>query len=966
MPASGDRTLPQAGSRWPSRLPRIGRYGLAVLSVSAAAALIVTWERHMETAPASLLFCAVMLSAWLGGLRVGLLATVLSLLAFDFYLVSPSYSLAVQIASAPRVVVFALAALFVCLLAAAQKRARQSLQKARDALAGKVEELGNANQALQLENAERCQTEALLRESEQRLRALVVGSVDEIVFEFGADGTYLNVWTSDESLLVRPRSELIGRRAREVMGEETGKAYLEAFGRVLASGRAESQEYPLQLSTGRRWFLSRISPIPAADGSRRTVSVLARDVTERKRGEQRLGAQYAVTRTLAESENLAAATPHLLRGIGDNLEWKWGALWVVDRQSGRLRCRSTWQVEKVETGAFDAISRATEFAPGQGLAGWVWQRAQPIWMVDATSEAELPRAPAAETVGLRGAVAFPILLDREVLGVVEFFDSVARPPDEEQLATLSAIGSQIGQFLRRKRAEENLRENEKRFRALIEHSSDAILMFDGQGTILYASPPFERVLGYAPEEAVGRNRLSFVEPDQRDDAAADFAGVLQEPGRFATLHRRVRHKDGSWRWLETTVTNWLDEPAVQAVVANVRDITERKQAEEALRESEQRFRDHAETASDFLWETGPDHHFTYTTEPLNALGIAPARLVGAKRWDLAADVEEDAEKWREHIALVEAHLPFRGFVYKTLRADGSAVYVSASAKPIFDTDGVFQGYRGAASDVTAAVRARQTEEALQQARSELAHISRVTTLGEITASIAHEINQPLAAVVTNASAGRRWLAGQPPNMTEAREALDRIVRDGNRASEIIRRIRALLNKSGAPMQRLSINETILEVIALIRNELDRNRVALKLQLSHDLPPVKGDRIQLQQVILNLIVNATEAMREHRLEDRELLVGSETDESNSVLVSVKDSGPGLDVASIDQLFDAFYTTKRDGMGMGLAISRSIVEAHGGRMWATSNEPRGAIFHFALPMERDEEALSQRTIASSQLV
>lgn len=570
MPASGDRTLPQAGSRWPSRLPRIGRYGLAVLSVSAAAALIVTWERHMETAPASLLFCAVMLSAWLGGLRVGLLATVLSLLAFDFYLVSPSYSLAVQIASAPRVVVFALAALFVCLLAAAQKRARQSLQKARDALAGKVEELGNANQALQLENAERCQIEALLRESEQRLRALVVGSVDEIVFEFGADGTYLNIWTSDESLLVRPRSELVGRRAREVMGEETGKAYLEAFGRVLASGRAESQEYPLQLSTGRRWFLSRISPIPAADGSRRTVSVLARDVTERKRGEQRLGAQYAVTRTLAESENLAAATPHLLRGIGDNLEWKWGALWVVDRQSGRLRCRSTWQVGKVETGAFDAISRATEFAPGQGLAGWVWQRAQPIWMVDATSEAELPRAAAAETVGLRGAVAFPILLDREVLGVVEFFDSVARPPDEEQLATLSAIGSQIGQFLRRKRAEEDLRENEKRFRALIEHSSDAILMFDGQGTILYASPPFERVLGYAPEEAVGRNRLSFVEPDQRDDAAADFAGVLQEPGRFATLDRRVRHKDGSWRWLETTVTNWLDEPAVQAVVANVR------------------------------------------------------------------------------------------------------------------------------------------------------------------------------------------------------------------------------------------------------------------------------------------------------------------------------------------------------------------------------------------------------------
>jgi signal transduction histidine kinase len=239
----------------------------------------------------------------------------------------------------------------------------------------------------------------------------------------------------------------------------------------------------------------------------------------------------------------------------------------------------------------------------------------------------------------------------------------------------------------------------------------------------------------------------------------------------------------------------------------------------------------------------------------------------------------------------------------------------------------------------------------------------VTTLGELTASIAHEINQPLAAVVTNANAGRRWLAAQPPNPDEVRTALDRIVRDGNRASDIIIRIRGLLNKSAAPMQRLRINETILEVMALTRSELQMHRIALNLQLADDLPPVIGDRIQLQQVALNLIVNAIEAMRGHGSGPRELLVGSCRDAANGVLVTVEDSGPGLDQAEIGRVFDAFYTTKLDGMGMGLAISRSIVEAHGGRLWATPNAPTGAIFQFFVPAEGGEDVLSNRADASS---
>ena len=239
---------------------------------------------------------------------------------------------------------------------------------------------------------------------------------------------------------------------------------------------------------------------------------------------------------------------------------------------------------------------------------------------------------------------------------------------------------------------------------------------------------------------------------------------------------------------------------------------------------------------------------------------------------------------------------------------------------------------------------KQAEDALHHAQSALAHVTRVTTLGEMTASIAHELNQPLAAVVNNASACLRWLAAN--NLDEARQSAALIIADGHRAGEIISRIRALAKKAPPQKDWLNINETITEVIALARSELQKNRVSLQTQLSSDVPLILADRIQLQQVILNLIINAVEAMSEVGEDPRELLVGSAKDESQGVLVAVRDSGPGLDPKSLDHIFTAFYTTKPQGMGMGLAISRSIIEAHGGRLWATANDGPGATFQFTL--------------------
>jgi C4-dicarboxylate-specific signal transduction histidine kinase len=238
--------------------------------------------------------------------------------------------------------------------------------------------------------------------------------------------------------------------------------------------------------------------------------------------------------------------------------------------------------------------------------------------------------------------------------------------------------------------------------------------------------------------------------------------------------------------------------------------------------------------------------------------------------------------------------------------------------------------------------------AAYEARSQLAHVGRVTTLGELTASIAHEVNQPLAATVINGNACLRWLAGEPPNIDEARQAVTRLVKDANRASEIIAQVRALTKVSPPRKDWLVINDIILATVSLIDSEIVHNDVTLRTDLADDVPLVQGDRVQLQQVILNLVLNGIEAMNRSPQGPRVLTVSAARDESKGALVTVADTGAGLAPDNLDRIFSAFYTTKPEGMGMGLAISRSIVEAHGGRIWASPNSPRGAVFQFVLPI------------------
>ena len=240
---------------------------------------------------------------------------------------------------------------------------------------------------------------------------------------------------------------------------------------------------------------------------------------------------------------------------------------------------------------------------------------------------------------------------------------------------------------------------------------------------------------------------------------------------------------------------------------------------------------------------------------------------------------------------------------------------------------------------------RRAEEALRQAQADLARVNRVTTMAELTASLAHEVNQPISAAVTNAHACLRWLAGDTPNLEEARAAAMRIVKDGTRAAEIIKRTRLLFKKSPPQQELVDVNEVIREMIVLLRGEATQHKILLRAELASDLPSILGDRVQLQQVLMNLMINGIDAMKEVN-GARELVVKSQT-ENEQVLVSVSDSGVGLPAEQVDQIFDAFFTTKSHGTGMGLRISRSIVESHSGRLWAANNSPRGASFHLILP-------------------
>jgi len=308
---------------------------------------------------------------------------------------------------------------------------------------------------------------------------------------------------------------------------------------------------------------------------------------------------------------------------------------------------------------------------------------------------------------------------------------------------------------------------------------------------------------------------------------------------------------------------------------------------------------------------------------------------------------EDIPMMHNMIARAESGADEFEYEHRLLMPDHTVKHLHLVAHATWNRNGRLE-YIGAVQDVT---KRRLSEEALGEVRSELARVARVASLGALTASIAHEVNQPLSGIVTNASTCLRMLAADPPNIEGARETARRTIRDGNRASDVITRLRSLFGKQNPTVEPVDLGEATYEVIALLRSELQRSRVTLRAELDDDVPLVTGDRVQLQQVIMNLLLNASDAMNGIDDRPRHLVITIEREESDCVRLSVQDAGVGFEPQRESQLFDAFYTTKSGGMGIGLSVSRSIIESHRGRLWATVNDGPGATFSFSIPQRFD---------------
>lgn len=498
----------------------------------------------------------------------------------------------------------------------------------------------------------------------------------------------------------------------------------------------------------------------------------------------------------------------------------------------------------------------------------------------------------------------------------------------------------------RKKAEDLLRRSEAYLAEAQRLSHTGSAAFN-KTTVLYWSEETYRMWGFDPlggvpsREAV-RQRMH---PDDWDRVEENIERGVREKKSVANEFRIIL-PDGKVRHVEATnypVFSAIGE--LLEIVGTGVDVTERRRAERALRESEAKFRDYAETTSDWFWELGPDYKFTLLTG--NAFGSNAAARIGAACWDHALDLQTEPEKWRLVQAALDSRKPFREFVYCTVGGNGLPMYVKASGKPVFDVNGEFRGYRGTGTDVTALIRAREEHERLRQLESDLVHMNRLGIMGELAASLAHEIAQPVATARNNARAATHFLDRSPPDLGQVREALFAVVDDSDRAGDILDRIRDHIKKAPPRKESVDLNQAITDVIALAHGAIIKNGVSVQTRLMEALPHVEVDRVQVQQVVLNLILNAVEAMSLFKKGVRELAISTEQHQAGGVLVAVRDTGPGIDPKHLDRVFDAFYTTKSSGVGIGLSICRSIIDAHGGRLWADVNAPRGAVFRFTLP-------------------
>jgi PAS domain S-box-containing protein len=891
---------------------RILYYAMAILSVAVAVIVTEITARLLQTEPIALLMlCAVISTAWLGGLSPAILTIALSVFAFHYNLVPPTNSfvwkqdlLHIGIVEVPRLFLFASTSLYVAFVVTAQRKATEALRRSRD-------DLQVANEDLKCIEAALLRSERYLTEA-QRLTgtgsfAWNVASGDII----WSDQTF-RIFECDRA--TKPTMEFIVQRTHP----EDRAAFQETIDRVSIDRNDYDHEFRLLMP----------------DGSVKYVHAMARVAQDLSGGIEFFGAVTDVTaareaeRKLRRSEAYLAETQHL----SHTSSWAWD----VSHREFVYRSAEVYHLF-----GLNAERDAGRLRPFR----------ERIIPEDRARIVEVAERAVKEKADFE--MDYRIALPG---GSIKRVHSVGHPVVNKAGDVIELVGTHVD-------VTEQYEAKEKLQRAFndLKKSEDRLrLVIDTIPTLVWRAGP-DGVPDFLNQPALDYTGLSFDQTETgwpRAFHPDDKKGMLQkwsairESGMRGGLEARLRRYDGEYRWFLFQAEPLRDEAgSIVKWYGSSTDIEDRKRAEEELRRSEAKLAEaqRVSQTGSFVWNTSTGERFG-SNEFFRILGYDQPRSV---TFDMVLQRAHPEDR-----AFVEQAIDYAirdgkdlDYEHRLLMPDGSVKYVHVVAHAVRDQADQLE-FVGAVVDVTAT---KQAEEKLHTARMELAHVTRVATLGELTASIAHEVNQPLAAVVANADAALRWLDRETPDLAAARRSVEWVISDSYRASEVIRHVRALANKTDVEKAPLDFNQVVKDAIVLVQRELTSQRISLRAELAPARLAVFGDRIQLQQVIINLLINGIEAMQPVSGRPRELVIRSGQDQSSQVCLSVTDCGLGISAENVNRLFNAFFTTKTNGLGMGLSICRSIVEAHGGRLSASSNEGPGATFQFVLPLHQEEHAL-----------
>ena len=699
-----------------------------------------------------------------------------------------------------------------------------------------------------------------------------------------------------------------------------------------------------------RWF--HVHALPLKDAQDRVARwyVLETDIDDRKQAEALLAGEKRLLEMVAGGCSMSEILEAICRLVEAAASGCHCSVVLVDSKGTRLEhgAAPSLPVSFINSIIGRAVSQDT------GPCAMAIYLNEQIIAADLSSETRWAAhawCPMAMAHGLHACWSTPISTTAgKILGAFAIYYDRPRMPTPQQQVLIEQFTHVASIAIERAQGDAALRRSEARKTAILDSALDCIVTIDHEGCLTEFNPAAEHTFGYRRDEVLGRQLADIIiPPSLREKHRRGLARYL-DTYETRMIGRRVEitavRADGGEFPCELAISRIpLDGPP--SFTGYLRDITERKRSDEKLRRSEASLAQAQQLSStgSFFWsfETG---EFTWSEQLYRIFefeqGVHVTFELIRSRYH-----PEDIPLLNDIIDQTRRAVSDFDYEHRIVMPDQSVRYVHVVAHGKRNKDGQLE-YVGAVQDVT---KRRRSEEALGEVRSELTRVARVASLGTLTASIAHEVNQPLSGIVTNASTCLRMLAADPPNVGGARETARRTIRDGNRASAVITRLRALFGKQDPTIEPVDLNEAAHEVITLLRSELQKSRVLLRAELDDETPLVTGDRVQLQQVILNLLLNASDAMSSVNDRPRQLVIRVEREEDDRVRLSVQDAGVGFESQAENRLFDAFYTTKSGGMGIGLSVSRSIIESHHGRLWATLNEGPGATFSFSMPQRSE---------------